>query len=298
MRVPTRALIVEDIDTWVYTLTRAAHRAGASEVTSCATVEQVKDALRMARFDIAILDIGLDPNDERNTDGMKVLEAIREVDGLGTRCVLVTGWQGGDRMDLHARAQQTYGVDWAFMKEKYDSHALINKLSELLEHAGPRRMSQGTPMANLGASVPPHLFDRHLLDVTSPNGGVQTLWSLVSRLVSSVTPLLASDPAKPILAGPDGVAVGLYWSRSLASAVAVGLGPVPNWPVDEGALPARLAHLVQPELTPECIEDIRERNIAGRLWEIPGLSRAEFPQVLRLPTPAFSGSLTHPLFTC
>ena len=94
MKAPTRALIVEDMENWQYTLERAARRSGASEVVVCEDLEMVKDALRKARFDVALLDIGLDPENDLNVDGIKVLEAIREIDGGGTRCVLVTGWQG------------------------------------------------------------------------------------------------------------------------------------------------------------------------------------------------------------
>ena len=79
MRAPTRALIVEDIETWIYTLDRAARRAGASEIVACESLDAAREALRSARFDVAILDIGLDPGDDLNSDGIKVLEAIRGV---------------------------------------------------------------------------------------------------------------------------------------------------------------------------------------------------------------------------
>jgi len=106
VKAPTRALIVEDIETWVYILDRAARRAGASEIVVCGNLQMVGDALRSARFDVAILDVGLDPDDDLNSDGIKALEAIREMDGSGTRCVLITGWQGGDRMDLQESIQR------------------------------------------------------------------------------------------------------------------------------------------------------------------------------------------------
>jgi CheY-like chemotaxis protein len=139
VKAPTRALIVEDIETWVYTLDRAARRAGASEVVVCENLQAVKDALRKARFDVAILDVGLDPDDDLNSDGIKALEAIREKDGGSTRCVMITGWQGGDVLDLQADAQHRLGMDWAYMKDKYEAHTVIVKLSELLEQAPERR---------------------------------------------------------------------------------------------------------------------------------------------------------------
>jgi ActR/RegA family two-component response regulator len=277
VKAPTRALIVEDIETWVFTLDRAARRAGVSEVVVCGDLQTVNDALRKARFDVAILDIGLDPDDDLNSDGIRALEAIREIDGGGTRCVLVTGWQGGDRMDLQASAQQKFGIDWAYMKEKYEAHAVIAKLTELLEQAPARRLSQTTPMANLSASMEPFRFENQLLVGLSPTGGIQTLYSLVSRLLSSAIPVIAMHPAQPMESGPDGVWIGMYWSRALASAIAVGLAPAAVWQSDETTVPAYLGHLLPADLAPDLIGSVRERNVHGWLWELPGLDREIFP---------------------
>ena len=276
MKAPTRALIVEDIGTWVYTFNRAARRAGASEVVACESLTEATEALRSARFDVAILDIGLDPDDDQNSDGIKVLEAIRQSDGDSTRCVLVTGWQGGDRMNLQSFAQQKFGVDWAFMKEKYDARSVIAKLTELLEGSTARRLSLATPMANLAANVKPFPFEAELLDALDPKGGVQTLYSLASRLLSSVLPLLAENPARPMEKGPDGIYVGVYWSRTLSAAVGVGLAPADRWPEDAAVVPASLSDLLPAGVTPDLLEDVRVRDIGGRLWELPGLDISSF----------------------
>jgi ActR/RegA family two-component response regulator len=276
MRAPTRALVVEDIESWVYTLSRAARRAGASEVIVCENLDQVRDALRVARFDIAILDVGLDPDDDVNDDGIVALEMIREMDGGGTRCVLVTGWQGGDRMDLQAKASQKYGIDWAYMKEKYEAHAVIAKLTELLEHAPERRLSLATPMANLGANTDSWIFEGQLLEAISPKGGVQTLYAAVSRLISSAIPLLALHPDKPMETGPDGVSVGVYWSRALATAVAVGLTSSRAWQEDEGRIPVNLQRFLPAHVTPDLTERVQERDVLGWLWELPGVDIDKF----------------------
>jgi CheY-like chemotaxis protein len=269
-------MVVEDMPSWVGILTRAARRAGISEVVSCESLQAARDALRKARFDVAILDIGLDDADDLNADGMKVLEAIRDVDSGSTRCVLVTGWQGGDRLALQSEAQEKYGVDWAFMKEKYDGHALIDKLTELLEQAAASRLDK-TPMECLGADMEPFLFQHRLLDALSPRGGVQTVYTLVSRLLVAAIPLVAMHPGRPMETGSDDMTVGLYWSRALSTAVAVGLAPAAAWPEDESAVPKSLRQLLPEGVEPELIDSTRERNTQGRLWELPGIDRDEFP---------------------
>ena len=275
MKAPTRALIVEDIDSWVFTLSRAARLAGVSELVVCENLERVREALRAARFDIAILDVGLDPDDDVNADGIKALEMIREIDGDGTRCILVTGWQG-DRMALQAAAQQKFGIDWAYMKEKYEAHEVIAKLTELLEQAAGLRLSRTTPMANLGASTEAYHFEGQLVGAISPSGGVQTLYSAASRLLNSAIPLLARNPDKPMEKGPDGVLVGVYWSRALATAVAVGLTSTNVWQNDENDAPVNFSRFLPAGVTPDLIDRVRERNVLGWLWELPGLDRDEF----------------------
>jgi ActR/RegA family two-component response regulator len=276
VRPPTRALLVEDVESWVSILGRAVRRAGISEIVTCENLQAAREALRKARFDVAILDIGLDEADDLNKDGVKVLEAIREVDTASTRCVLVTGWQGGDRLALASDAQDKFGVDYAFMKEKYDAHALIEKLTELLQQAAASRLDK-TPMENLGASMEPFPFETQLLHALDPHGGVQTIYTLVSRLLSGAIPLVAQHPGQPIGIWPGDVSVGLYWSRALSTAVAVGLGPAPAWLEDRSVIPDRVKELLPGGVNPELIDRTRERNIQGRLWELPGIDRDQFP---------------------
>jgi ActR/RegA family two-component response regulator len=276
MKAPTRALVVEDIDSWVFTLTRAARRAGASEIVTCSDLDSLHEALRTARFDIAIVDVGLDPDDDTDDDGVRALEMIRTFDGEGTRCVLVTGWQGGDRLSLQADLVHRLGVEWAYMKEKYDAHAIIAKLTELLEDAMERRISVTTPMANIGASVEPYLFEGELLRRLSPTGGVSTLYTLVSRLVAPSLPLVAKEPLAPMASAPGGSLLGPYWSRGLATAVAVELD-TSDVSRDLDSVAADVTKRLSLQHPPELLMQVTQRNVAGRLWELPGVSRSEFP---------------------
>lgn len=280
MIAPTRALIVEDHDHWVDLLSKAARRAGASEVITCKNLEEVREALRKTRFDVALLDIGLDPDDDLNSDGIKALEQIRAMDGPSTRCVLVSGWQGGDRMTVLSEAQRKHDTDWGCMKEQYEARKLIAKLTELLEQAATLRLSQTTPMQNLGAGgtqVNPLRFERELLDALSPSLGVQTLYTLTAQLLKSAIPLIAMDPAAPMRRGQGGSCTGLYWSRALGTPVAVGLAPAGAWPDDESIVPGDLARLLPADVQPDVIETVPERNVVGRLWELTGLGRDKFP---------------------
>jgi ActR/RegA family two-component response regulator len=278
VKAPTRALILEDIDSWVYVLSRAALRAGAAEVVVCSDLQMVEEALRLARFDLAILDLGLDPDDDVNADGAVALEMIRKKDGGSTRCVLVTGWQGGDRMDLMAAAQQKYGVDWAYMKENYEAQAVTAKLVDLLEDSAAHRLFPSAPMTHLGASMETFQFEAQLLDAISPSGGIRTINSIVSRLIGSVIPLVAMRPDSPMKTRPDGVVVGVYWSRALATPVAVGLMSTDSEAIDENNPMVDLSPFHGTDVTADLVERVRERNVLGLLWELSGLGRDIFAE--------------------
>lgn len=275
MRTPTRGLIVEKDENWVGIFSRAAQRSGISELVVCSNLQMVKEALRHARFDIAILEVCLDTEDDLNSDGVNALEEIRKSDGASTRCVLVTG-STGDLMERQADMQQKFGIDGAYMKEWYDKYKLINKLSELLgQDVEPLHWTSG--MASLSASTTALVFESQLLGTLSPSGGISTLYNLTSRLLSAVIPLIAMHPFIPLEKAPGDVWIGLYWSRALATAVAVGLGPGIPWPNSKGDVPDYLQRMLPAGTVPELIESVRERNIQGKLWEIPGLARESFP---------------------
>lgn len=278
MIAPTRALVVEDIDSWAFTIERAARRAGASEVVRCPSLPAVRDVLRRFRFDIAVLDIGLDPDNDLNADGIGALKAIREADGDSTRCVLVTGWQGGDRMALQSEAHLDHGVDFAFMKEKYDAPVVTAKLTELLAQAPERRRKQGTAMASLSAGIDgPWGLERWLLDALSPGpGGIQAVYKLVDRLLRDVTPAIAMHQNPPLEKGQDGICTGVYWSRALGCAIGVGLAPTDAWNGSAG-VPAGLASRLRGEVVPDRITEAHEKDLAGRVWEMPGIERDQFP---------------------
>ena len=140
-----------------------------------------------------------------------------------------TGWAASD-------AQDKFGVDFAFMKERYNARALIEKLTELLEQAAASRFDK-TPMENLGGSMEPFPLETQLLRALAPHGGVQTIYTLVSRCSAGAIPIVAEHPDHPLEILPGDVSVGLYWSRALSTAVAVGLGPAAAWPDDRSVIP-------------------------------------------------------------
>jgi hypothetical protein len=46
---------------------------------------------------------------------------------------------------------------------------------------------------------------------------------------------------------------------------------------EESTLPDDLLRLLSAGEVPDLIEDLRECNIQGRLWELPGVGRDKFP---------------------
>ncbi len=179
-------------------------------------------------------------------------------------------------MSLQAEAHLDHGVDFAFMKEKYDAPVVTAKLTELLAKAPDRRRGQGTAMESLSAGIdPPFAFEHWMLDALSPAGGIRTVYTLVNRLLRDVTPAIAKQPNPPLEKGTDGVCTGVFWSRALGCAVGVGLAPTDVWN-GSAALPAGLAGMLRGEVMPDRITEAHERNLAGRVYEMPGIERDQF----------------------
>ena len=95
MKIDGNALVVEDEDSWSEVYARAARKVGLNQITITDTYEKAARAIDETRFAVAIVDIGLSVDDDRNVDGLHVMEKIRAI-GDETSIIVVTGRSGRD----------------------------------------------------------------------------------------------------------------------------------------------------------------------------------------------------------
>lgn len=88
-------LIVEDEEEWQDVYSRYAAKLGIFTIHLAEDLATAESLIDVMPFAVAFIDIGLNPNDDQNVDGLLVMEKIRSVDEA-TSIVVVTGRPGRD----------------------------------------------------------------------------------------------------------------------------------------------------------------------------------------------------------
>ena len=222
MTLKDNVLLVEDEPRWSEIYERAVRRVGFESVRAVTTFADAEQAVDAMRFAVAVVDIGLQVDDDRNVDGLRVMEKIRSV-GDRTSIIVVTGRSGRDVLPIVRDAIK-----------KYDAHDTVAKSTlvpaELrdLVASGLREYEQGSAsdrdplFAALRGDTDQAMWDDRVLRGTAIRGGSAKLYSLVEALFAPFLPLIPGQPRGVQMA--DGVAAGVFWSRGTGQPVAACFG--------------------------------------------------------------------------
>ncbi len=120
-----RALVVEDDTSWQEILSELLMDSGLT-VDVANNLNEVLSLLKAQPHRLAIVDLSLTDNHPPNTDGLRVLEAIRSLDP-GTQAILFTGFA---TIELAVSAMKEYGAFTVLRKESFkreEFRALIER---------------------------------------------------------------------------------------------------------------------------------------------------------------------------
>ena len=109
-----RALVVEDDRSWQQIISEILKDCGL-EVDVATNVEEATLSLRAQPHRVAIVDLSLSPNDHNNYDGLRILDAVRQLDP-NCRAVLLTGFA---TVELAVTALTDYGAFTFLRKESF-----------------------------------------------------------------------------------------------------------------------------------------------------------------------------------
>ena len=109
MAITVPALVVEDERSWSEVYERALWRVGVDRVEVADTYQSAATAIDAMRFAVAVVDIGLAVDDDRNVDGLRVMEKIRVV-GDPTSIIVVTGRSGRDVVPIIRDSIKKFGA--------------------------------------------------------------------------------------------------------------------------------------------------------------------------------------------
>lgn len=218
-------LIVEDEEQWVTSLTRSArqHEFSAIRVArSRADAEAHVDAMRFA---VALVDLGLDVDNDQNVDGLAVMHKIRERDPE-TSIIVLSGRTGPDVMALahqsiiDYKAQETIGKGAIQPKD-------IQRLLEtgLIEFSEAWARDHQPPSQPLWGGIGGVRWEHEFLSTLHPRGGADAVNAFLKKLLVPVGPLLPPSDGGGLIFDPAKKAGALAcWSRGYGRPVVVAIG--------------------------------------------------------------------------
>lgn len=225
MTTINNVLIVEDEDDWCAIYERTARREGVSTIKVAKTFSEAERLIDAMEFAVAFVDVGLDVSDDRNVDGLRVMEKIRAV-GDETSIIVITGRSGRDVLPITRDAII-----------KYHAYDTVGKVP--LEPSDLRRLLQGGMKAYknsasserptvhqvLRGDTPGWKWDDEMMRFTQIRGDVRRLYDFLDRLFLRFLPAIALGKGKAVsVHDASGIAYGVFWSRAVGGAIVTCFG--------------------------------------------------------------------------
>lgn len=214
----TNVLIVEDDEEWRGSYFRAATEYGVTTVSVAENLTDAEELISGMQFALAFIDIGLNEDDDRNRDGLKVMEKIREMRDQ-TSIIVVTGRSGRDVLPITRAALRDYEAFEIVSKVEIGPETLAGLVDGGLERFRATNSSAGGAAAYLRGTEAQLLWDHHMLSGLPVKGGVQGLYGFLDQLLQPYLPLVPKLGTSEVSLDADGAALGLYWSRAIGEAV-------------------------------------------------------------------------------
>ena len=123
-----RALIVDDDSRWRTILSEILSELG------CMITATAAPPARLDGYDLAVLDIALDPNDAGNRDGLTLLRRLAR---SGTRCLMLSGWIN---TDVQAEIEQEPHVLGVLRKDGFQRATFVNLIQQAFALPQTRRL--------------------------------------------------------------------------------------------------------------------------------------------------------------
>jgi CheY-like chemotaxis protein len=234
--VHDNVLIVEDELDWCKIYEDVARSQGLSTIRTAHDLAGASELLDAMKFAVAFVDVGLDVADDRNIDGLRVLEKMR---GLGdeTAVIVVTGRSGMDVLPITRDAIKKYDAYDAVGKASLEPQKIVGLLTEGLEAYRKTTAERPavSPVLRGGRDI--RDWDHQMLRAVPISGGAAGLYSLLDRSVGRFLPLVPRSDGTAITLDQDtSVAHGAYWSRAIGAGLVVVFGSADTLgPMIEGA---------------------------------------------------------------
>jgi ActR/RegA family two-component response regulator len=226
VRSGENVLIVEDEDEWSGAYERAVHALGENYTVKIAKdLVSAERLIEATKFAVAFVDVGLDINDDRNVDGLRVMERIRASDD-DTSIIVVTGRSGQDVLSITRDAIKKYGAYDTVGKSSV-APADIRRLLEggLEEYRKAAAAGRRGAHEALRGDAEAMAWDHRLMQAMNFKGNASDFYEFLNRLLGGYLPMVTRQGGGQLdIDASTGLVYGDYWSRAIAAAVAVCFG--------------------------------------------------------------------------
>lgn len=218
MNQRTRVLVVEDTQSWQDIFKEALLGEGY-HVRAAGSYAEAKTILDRQSFDVAVLDIRLSEGDTKNTDGMKVLEDIRNA-GDRTSVIIVSGYA---TVGLTRDAFKRFSVLDFLQKDQFDEPEFLELIRRGIQEAQTAGYGDISLSENLlkepGRTIPTTSF---------LPGSHQDREELLRKMLEDFWPLSNTPPSTTkVIETWDGehIVQIMGWSKGIGEAIVLRLGP-------------------------------------------------------------------------
>lgn len=226
--VPANVLIVEDKPEWRSIYEAQARDAGVAAVRMAGTLTEAVRHIDEMEFDVAFVDIGLDNDDDRNVDGLRVMEKIRSV-GDATSIIVVTGRTGSDVLPIAREAIKIHNAFDTVGKAEIGPvqiRALLGEAIKEFKSNQPKVRVYHELRGNRTAWD----WDDTMMRLVGIKSGIQSLYGFLDQLAGRLLPLIEDKNGLGIRVHAESrTAVGEYWSRRLGRPVLLSFGLSPSF---------------------------------------------------------------------
>jgi ActR/RegA family two-component response regulator len=276
VKVIDSVLIVEDEGDWCAIYERSAQRQGVSTIRVAKSLVEAELLLDAMSFAVAFVDIGLDARDDRNVDGLRVMERIRAL-GDETSIIVVTGRSGRDVLDITRDAIRKYGVFEIVGKvpiEPGDIDALLQRGLKEFRSAAINREPRVHEV--LQGGLPGWSWDDQVLRATRIAGGVSTLYGFLDNLFAQFLPVVARKDGDHVqVDSATEVAYGEYWSRAMGKGILLCFGDEEHMKrVTEGAAPG--GTILSRFHVDEVLDEREAGGVVGTVFALTDAPRQSF----------------------
>jgi ActR/RegA family two-component response regulator len=266
-------LIVEDDRVWSEIYERAIARLGTYAVRTATTLEDAEMLVAAMAFAVAFVDVGLDEHDDRNVDGLRVMQELADSEDR-TSLIVVTGM---GTLQIARDAMKKYNAVDVLDKPQVDPADLPKLLDEALQAYKKASASRPARVQDVfRGKLEPWLWDDRIQRAIHIDGGIQSLYHFLEDLFLSLLPLVPRFKGQQVEIDPStSIAHGEYWSRAIGAPLLVCFGTEDRVAATLAEQPSGNGFLAGRNVG-KIIRDRSFANLRGLVFQLPGQLRSSF----------------------